>query len=291
MTAWADLKRDPATTGVFLDYDGTLSTIVLDPDLARPLDGAVEVLRAVAERYTSVAVVSGRPVRFLIEHLRLAGQPITAYGLYGLESAVGDVVAEHPEAAQWRDAVSAAADAAEFDAPEGVGVERKGLSVTLHVRPAPEHDEWARHFAEAEAARRGLGLYVARMSYELRPPLAIDKGTVVGQLVDGLHTACFIGDDRGDLFAFDALDRFTADGGTALKVAVRSTEAPAELIERADEILDGPPAVVARLRDLARAERGTQRWRAARSWSSSQSSGLRLTAAARKIAARRARSL
>jgi trehalose 6-phosphate phosphatase len=150
-----------------------------------------------------------------------------------------------------RPAVDAAAAAADASAPPGVGVERKGLSVTLHVRPAPEHEAWARHFAEAEAAERGLALYVGRYSFELRPPLAIDKGTVVGTLVADLDVAAFIGDDRGDLVAFDALDRFAADGGTAVKVAVRSAEAPPELLERADEIVQGPLAVVARLRELA----------------------------------------
>jgi trehalose 6-phosphate phosphatase len=249
--SWADLQRNPAHAGLFLDFDGTLSTIVVDPAEARPVAGAVDALHAVGERYGSVAVVSGRPVRFLIEHLELAGRRLHAYGLYGLESAIGDDVVEHPEAAQWREVVAAAADAAEAVAPDGVGIERKGLSVTLHVRPAPENEAWARHFAEAEAAERGLGLYVARLSYELRPPVAVDKGTVVGELVQTLEAAAFIGDDRGDLFAFDALDRFAADGGTALKVAVTSPEAPPELIERADEILDGPLAVVAKLRELA----------------------------------------
>jgi trehalose 6-phosphate phosphatase len=130
-------------------------------------------------------------------------------------------------------------------------VERKGLTVALHVRPAPRHDEWARRFAEAEAATRGLKLDRGRLSYELRPPVEVNKGTVVGELVADLDAACFVGDDRGDLLAFDALDRFAADGGTAIKAAVRSDEAPPELIERADHILDGPPAVVAALRSLA----------------------------------------
>jgi trehalose 6-phosphate phosphatase len=88
------------------------------------------------------------------------------------------------------------------------------------------------------------------LSYELRPPVDIDKGTVLGQLLRDLDAGCFIGDDRGDLLAFDALDRFAADGGTAVRVAVRSPEAPPELIERADELVDGPAAVVARLRAL-----------------------------------------
>jgi trehalose 6-phosphate phosphatase len=60
-----------------------------------------------------------------------------------------------------------------------------------------------------------------------------------------------VGDDRGDLPAYDALDRMAAQGVHALRVAVASDEAPAELLARADLVLDGPPAVVALLRRLA----------------------------------------
>jgi trehalose 6-phosphate phosphatase len=44
-----------------LDFDGTLSPIVPDPDAARPLKGVVELLGRLAARYTAVALVSGRP--------------------------------------------------------------------------------------------------------------------------------------------------------------------------------------------------------------------------------------
>ena len=250
MPAWSDLQRDPAHTGVFLDFDGTLSAIVVDPEAARPIDGAVAVLHRLAERY-KVAVVSGRPVSFLVEHLQLAGSPIVAYGLYGLESSKGGERRAHAGALEWVDQIEAAARDAEAVAPEGVSVERKGLTVAIHVRPAPEHDGWAGRFAQAAAAERGLTLDRGRLSYELKPPLDVNKGTVVAELLDGLRAACFVGDDRGDLLAFDALDRFAADGRVALKAAVRSDEAPPELLARADHILDGPPGVVAALRALA----------------------------------------
>jgi len=250
VASWADLSRTPERAGVFLDFDGTLSTIVVDAADARPVPGATEVLVALAARYRSVAVVSGRPVDFLFEHVGLAGTAVRAFGHYGLEWTDGDRIVTHPDAAPWRDAVAGAVDAAVAAAPDGVSIERKGLSVVLHARPAPEHDAWARRFAEAEAAARGLALSVGRLAYELRPPVDVDKGTVVAQLLLDVDTACFIGDDRGDVLAFDALDRFAADGGTGFKVAVRSDEAPAELLERADDILDGPVAVVAALRGL-----------------------------------------
>ncbi len=37
-------RADPGTSGVFTDFDGTLSEVVVDPAAARPVPGAVEVL-------------------------------------------------------------------------------------------------------------------------------------------------------------------------------------------------------------------------------------------------------
>ncbi|MGH9269584.1 MAG: trehalose-phosphatase, partial [Acidimicrobiales bacterium] len=128
----------------------------------------------------------------------------------------------------------------------------KGLSVTLHVRGAPEHEGWAWSWANERAARSGLLAIGARLSVELRPPVATDKGTVVAELVDGMAAACFVGDDLGDLPAFDALDRLAAaTGAVVLRVGVRSAEAPAELLSRADVLVDGPAGALSLLEQLA----------------------------------------
>jgi trehalose 6-phosphate phosphatase len=139
---------------------------------------------------------------------------------------------------------------AEELAPPGVIVERKGLAMTLHVRTAPEHHDWARSWATAASHETGLTLHVARMSYELRPPVKVDKGSVVAELIEGMQAACFLGDDLGDLPAFDALDRAEAEGVTVVRVGVQSEEAPTELLARADIIVDGPAGSVALLRRL-----------------------------------------
>jgi trehalose 6-phosphate phosphatase len=89
------------------------------------------------------------------------------------------------------------------------------------------------------------------MSFELHPPVAIDKGTAVQALVTGDEAVCLVGDDRGDLPAFDTLDRLEARGVAVLRVAVTSAEAPSDLIERADLVVDGPYAVLDLLRRLA----------------------------------------
>jgi trehalose 6-phosphate phosphatase len=247
----APFRDHAATAGIVTDFDGTIAPIVLDPPDARPLPGSVEVLHQLAGRYGRVAVVSGRPAAFLAQHLELAACPqLVAYGLYGLEWTDGERILEHPDAEQWRPAVTAAADAAEAEAPEDVWIERKGLSVTLHVRVAPERDHWAAVWAAQHAALTGLAVHPARMSYELRPPIAVDKGTVLHEILGDLAAACFIGDDLGDLPAYDALDVLAGTGLTALRVGVRSPEAPEELLARADVKLDGPAAVLEFLREL-----------------------------------------
>jgi trehalose 6-phosphate phosphatase len=214
----------------------------------------VDALHELAAAYGRVAVVSGRPVAFLRDRLELDRRPPTRLfvaGLYGIEWLEDGEVAVHDTALRFRDAVDDAAEHAEAAAPAGVHVERKGFSVTLHVRNAPEHEAWARSWAEATAHTTGLALHPARRSFELRPPVDVDKGTVVDGLVAGSTAACFLGDDLGDLPAFDALDRLRAAHGAAtVRVGVRSAEAPIELLERADVVVDGPEGALAFLRSL-----------------------------------------
>lgn len=243
LAAW---RVAPARAGVFSDFDGTLSPIVVDAAAARPLPGVADTLAALATRYRRVGVVSGRPAAFLLQHL--GGRGLVMSGLYGLERVgpAGEVEVD-PDVERWRDAVRAAADRAEADGwPQHV-VERKGLSVTLHYRPMPEREVEARAWAEAEAARRGLRVLPARMSYELRPPVAADKGTALADLAQGLDAVCFLGDDLGDLPAFDALDRLADGGVTVARVAVASDESPPGLLARADVVVDGPAGALALL--------------------------------------------
>src|SRR5579859_4469297 len=112
MSPDADLWRPwldrPERSGVLVDFDGTLSAIVDRPELARPLPGAREALGALAARYGLVAVVSGRPVAFLVEHLAVPGVRLS--GLYGLEAWHDGEVAVDPLAEPWRTVVADVAD-------------------------------------------------------------------------------------------------------------------------------------------------------------------------------------
>ncbi len=91
---------------------------------------------------------------------------------------------------------------------------------------------------------------MARRSLELHPPVDADKGTAISALADGLEAVCYLGDDRGDLAAFAALDQLAGRGVATVRVAVRSDEAPPELLAAADVVVEGPPGALALLRTL-----------------------------------------
>lgn len=240
----------PDRAGIITDFDGTLAPIVEDPAQSQALPGAVELLRALASKYCRVAVVSGRPISFLVEHTAIA-PGLLLRGLYGLECAKAGEVTEHRDAESWRAVVSEVARNAEASAPPGVRVERKGLSVTVHYRGAPEFGPWAEQWSAEQADLTGLLRHPARMSWELVPPVPVDKGTTVLELADGLDAVCFLGDDRGDLPAFSALDYLASTRSVAvLKVVVSSPEAPPELLKEADILVDGPHGALELLRQF-----------------------------------------
>ncbi|MCU1484928.1 MAG: trehalose-phosphatase [Actinomycetia bacterium] len=238
-------RAEPSRAAILTDFDGTLAPIVDDPAIAAPLPGAVDVLHRLAARYGLVGVVSGRPVSYLAGHV---GEGVWLSGLYGLERIEGGRRLEAPEAGSWRPVVAEAVERAE--AAFGAAVEPKGLSLTIHFRTRPELGPAVRVWADGEAARTGLVVRSAKASLELHPPVKADKGTVVEAAAAGMDAVCFLGDDVGDLPAYDALDRLRQAGVHTVKVGVSTLEAPAELLERADVVVDGPPGALALLESL-----------------------------------------
>ena len=261
----AELRRHPGRTGIFTDFDGTLSEIVDEPADAELVPGSLQVLASLAERYGQVGVLSGRPVAFIESQVSAApglSSRLVLAGLYGLETIIDGKRHDHPLGGVWREAVDDIASRSAALGPEGMRVEAKGLSLTLHYRGRPEREPDVRAWAEQQAARSGLTVRPARMSFELHPPIEVDKGTALldlvapadsGERVPRLGAVCFLGDDVGDLPAFDGLDDLAARGLTTVRIAVRSAEGSPELLERADVVVDGPTGALALLEALAAA--------------------------------------
>jgi trehalose 6-phosphate phosphatase len=247
--------RHPERSAVLLDFDGALAPIVADPDAARALPEALAALERLVGRIGLVAVVSGRPVDFLRAALPelLLGEGLVLIGQHGLERVVGGEREVDARVAPWREAVAAAAREAEVELP-GLVVERKGdIAVNLHWRTVPERAAEAEAMGRRLAERHGLDALPMRMAVELRPPVPVDKGTVVAELAAGRDAALFAGDDHGDLAGFTALDDLVAAGRLdhAVRVAVRSGEAPPALLEAADYQVDGPAGLAALLARIA----------------------------------------
>ena len=237
---------------MLLDFDGALAPIVADPEAARPWPEALAAVERLVAALGLVAVVSGRPVAFL--SAVLGDDPgLVLVGQHGLERVVGGRRRVDPRVEPWRAAVAAAAGAAEAAMPELL-IERKGdVAVNLHWRTRPDLAGEAEAFGRRLAGTHGLAALPMRMALELRPPVPVDKGTVVTELGAGRHAALFAGDDHGDLAAFAALDQLVAAGRLdhAVRVAVRSDEAPPALLEAADHQVDGPPGLAALLARIA----------------------------------------
>jgi trehalose 6-phosphate phosphatase len=255
------LAAHPESAALLLDFDGCLAPIVVDPAAAAAPPETLAVLERVVEGLQLVAIVSGRPVDFLAQAVPL--RRVELVGQYGLERSVDGTTTIEPAALDYRDAVAAAATEAERRWPDLL-VERKGeTAVTVHWRAVGEVSASVVSEIEALGAEHGLGVYPTRKARELRPPIPVDKGSAVrALLVDASVTsAAYAVDDRGDLPAFDALDGLEADGrltGT-VRIAVRWSEVPGELVERADLIVDGPAGLLEWLHALDDAVERTRR--------------------------------
>jgi trehalose 6-phosphate phosphatase len=228
---------------IAFDFDGTLAPIVDEPAAAAPMEGVPAALERLAARFGEVAVLSGRPLEFL-ERWFPEPSGVTLVGLYGLESRRFGERVDHPTSGVWRETMADVAGLARLRGPQGMDVELKGLSITLHYRRRPELESEVVAWAESIAGPAGLRARPAKMSVELHPPIDEDKGTVLQRLA-GSHTGpvLFAGDDVGDVPAFQALDELRSAGRDVLAIVVDGPEVPAALRGRADLLVDGPAEV------------------------------------------------
>jgi len=245
----AALTQRPGQTALLVDFDGSLAPFVPHAEDARPLPGVVDVLRRLVAGLGRVAIVSGRPLSYLTRHLPIDG--LAYAGLYGMEWWIEGEYVVDPRVQPYLVAVAAATAELAAQLPEDLVEPKAGISVTLHWRPAPELADEIVALAHDIGTRHGLAEWRTKYAIELRPPIDIDKAEPTRALVDGFAVAAFAGDDYGDLPAFAELARLE-DGGRlqrAIRVGVTSDEAPPELADVVDLVVDGPTGL---LRLLAR---------------------------------------
>ena len=235
---------------VCLDYDGTLSEIVPDPDTATLVDGAAPALRHLAA-HCPVAILSGRDLADIRSRVGLAD--IWYAGSHGFELTGPDGSHHQYDAAESAVPVLAAAAAElhrDLEPIPGLRVEHKRFAVAVHYRnvaPGSVADVIAA--AHRLGQRHGLRITNGRKVVELRPDIDWDKGTALHWIRDRVDESAelspiYIGDDLTDEDAFDAI------ASEGVGIVVRHGEDGGRPTA-ATFTLDGPAEVVAFLRRLA----------------------------------------
>jgi trehalose 6-phosphate phosphatase len=247
------LAAEPA--GLLTDFDGTLSTIVTDPAAARLVDGATDGLEALTRRLAVVAVVTGRSP---LDARRMTGLPeLLISGNHGMEwlEPGADTPTSSPGTTSVRerlgDVLGRVPDL------DGVTIEDKGLSATVHYRNAREPDPARAAIVEALGEiGPELELRPGRMSLEIRPVGLGDKGAATRAIVErfGLRGAVVMGDDVTDLDMFGVVDELRRAGrlrGAIIGVGGDDREVPREVADASDAVLTDPAEAAAFLVALA----------------------------------------
>ena len=198
---------------LFLDYDGTLTPIVSQPEYALLADDMRAVLKRLASLCT-VAIMSGRD-RGDVE--RLVGLPELIYaGSHGF-----DIAGPRGLRLEYAGGVDRLPD---LDAAEGelepfvvsvsgARVERKRFAIAVHYRNLDESDvpRVAAGVRAVLARHKRLRMSGGKKVFELRPDIDWDKGRAVMWLLEALGLGpegvipMYVGDDVTDEDAFRAL--------------------------------------------------------------------------------------
>ena len=261
---YAEVVRAADSLVIGLDFDGTLSPIVDDPEVAHIHEDAPALLVDLARHVRAVAVVTGRPARQVLalggldeigDALGEDGRELFVFGQYGNERwssfnrrvvsprpapGLATFLRELPRLLRRNDA-------------EDAFVEMKGLAVAVHTRrledPAAAFERLLPVLTDAAKAH-DLMVEPGRNVVEIRSP-GMHKGTAIEVLAEEQEAGAFVfvGDDLGDIDAFNAVLGLRSTGLPTLLVCSGS-DGEGTLAELADAVVPGPDGVLDFLRQL-----------------------------------------
>lgn len=236
------VKRSPF--GLITDIDGTISQTAPTPQQAEVSPICRRYLSALCKQLALVAVVSGRPVA---EAQNMIGIDEMVYiGNHGLERWAGDH-SEFRRDAQNCPAVIKAAieELTPLLSMKCISIDDKKVTATIHYRLCPEPQLARRDILaliRTSPHVRGLRIVQEKMAFDLLPPVKIDKGTALLELIQeyNLQGGVYLGDDLTDIDAFRALHTACCDFDfQGFAIGVTGKGMPEKLAEEADFTLNG----------------------------------------------------
>jgi trehalose 6-phosphate phosphatase len=236
---------------VATDFDGTLAPLVRDPQQSQPVDGAIDVLADLARAGAQVAVITGRDAETVVRLGGLERVPgVIVAGVYGIET-WHDGALETPDTPDQIRTLQQRLPGLLDGADPALWIEDKRLSLVVHGRQANDPDAALAPLQQpvgALADELGLEVHPGRDVLEVRLP-GYDKAGAIDRLGEGHSGVVYLGDDLGDIPAFEHLRAERERGGHAYSVAVRLSGVDAAA-EAADVSVAEPADAVAFLRSL-----------------------------------------
>jgi trehalose 6-phosphate phosphatase len=248
------------------DIDGTISAIAETPLQATVDPVARAALQLLSEHLDLVAVITGRTAE---DAEKMLGLPDVLYiGNHGLERSWHGETREHSAAVGSTRSVLDALTLIEREIEsqglaDGVLLENKRLTASVHYRLAPTRELIGPELSSiigSAASLYELKMTEGRYVFELRPMIAINKGTALVDLIDdnSLKSIVFLGDDVTDVDAFRVVRKATINGiAQGLSIAVDSPETRSVVVDEADEKVVGVDGAVKLLSKLAKRVRSS----------------------------------
>lgn len=239
-----DCLLDAEPLALATDFDGTLSAITANPELAKIEPRCRDSLAKLSDELALVAVLSGRQVE---EVRQLVGLPRLVYvGNHGLERWEKGNRHVESRASKYASVIDTTLARArqELKLP-GLLFEEKGITASIHYRSAKDPAAARQQIVSllrALAAEPGLRVVEGRRVVELRPPLDLNKGTTLVDLLRkyAVRGIVYAGDDETDLDAFRVIHHWgIQEDKRALAVGIRSPEMPCGLMEESDLVVEG----------------------------------------------------
>ncbi|KAI5008055.1 hypothetical protein ZWY2020_009103 [Hordeum vulgare] len=236
---------------MFLDYDGTLSPIVKDPDSAVMTEEMRDAVRGVAQHFPT-AIVSGRCRDKVFNFVKL--EELYYAGSHGMDIKGPTKVSNHKAkadeilcqpATEFLPVIQEVYETltAKMKSIHGAMVENNKFCLSVHFRNV-EEDKWDTLAREVRAVLDGykeLCLTKGRKVLEIRPSIKWDKGNALEFLLESLGYEgrsdvfpIYIGDDRTDEDAFKVLRHIGQGIGILVTKSPKETSASYSLREPAE---------------------------------------------------------